>query len=422
MRTVGVIVEYNPFHNGHRHHLEESVRATGADAVVAVMSGHFLQRGEPALMDKWARAETALRGGCDLVIELPVAYATSAAEWFAYGAVGLLDATGVVDCFCFGSESGDIATLRRVAELAADEPADLRERIAAGLDAGQSFPDAYSAALRSGLEARGDREAAAFPLEQPNNTLGLHYLIARKRLGSRMEPYTIRRLQAGYHDIEAPAGSIASATALRRLIAGHGRPEAIASYVPPVTLDVLRREWEAGRAPVGWPLFAEQLFHQLLRLDTAELAGFRDVGEGLEFRIRRALPALSRLDVDELIGLLKTKRYTRTRLQRALLAVLLGIRKEDWHPAALREGLAYIRVLGFTPKGRELLRRMRKTAKLPVLMSAAGGGDAGLAGAGARYLELDARATGVYALAAGARDPRALLRDYYEPPVIVRPS
>jgi predicted nucleotidyltransferase len=428
MRTVGVIVEYNPFHNGHRHHLEESVRVTGADAIVAVMSGHFLQRGEPAIMDKWARAETALRGGCDLVIELPVAYATSAAEWFAYGAVGLLDATGVVDCFCFGSESGDIGTLLRVAALAADEPADLRGRIAGELAAGLSYPAAYSAALRESLAARGDHDAAAFPLEQPNNTLGLHYLIARERLGSRMEPYTIRRVQAGYHDEQVPDGSIASATALRRLIFGRGRPEAIASYVPPVTLDVLRREWEAGRAPVGWPAFAAQLFHLLLRRDAAGLAGYRDIGEGLEHRIRRALPALSRLDVDELIGLLKTKRYTRTRLQRALTAVLLGIRKDDWHPAALREGLAYIRVLGFTPKGRELLKRMRKSAKLPVLLSAAGGGDAGLSGAGARYLELDARATGVYALAAGAdrasggAGPRALLRDYYEPPIIVRPS
>jgi predicted nucleotidyltransferase len=418
MRTVGVIVEYNPFHNGHRHHLTESVRATGADAVVAVMSGHFLQRGEPALMDKWARAETALRGGCDLVIELPAVYATSAAEWFAYGAVGLLEATGVVDAFCFGSESGDIDTLLRIAALAADEPADLRARIAEGLGAGLSYPTAYSNALRAGLAARGDAGAAAFPLERPNNTLGLHYLIALKRLGSRMEPHTIRRVQAGYHDTDAPAGSIASATALRRLIFERGRPEAIAPYVPPVTLDVLRREWETGRAPVGWPALKEQLFHLLLRLDAAELAGYRDIGEGLEFRIRRSLPALSRLDADGLIGLLKTKRYTRTRLQRALTAVLLGIRKDDWHPGALKEGLAYIRVLGFTPKGRELLRRMRKTAKLPVLLSAAGGEDAGLSGAGARCLELDTRATGVYALAAGAAGPRALLRDYYEPPII----
>jgi predicted nucleotidyltransferase len=419
MRTVGVIVEYNPFHNGHRHHLAESVRATGADAVVAVMSGHFLQRGEPAMMDKWARAETALRGGCDLVIELPVTYATSAAEWFAYGAVGLLDATGVVDCICFGSESGDIGTLSRIAALAADEPADLRGRIAAGLDAGMNYPAAYSGALRQSLAARGDDAAAAFPLEQPNNTLGLHYLVALRRLGSRMEPHTIRRFKAGYHDPDAPAGPIASATALRRLISAEGRPEAIASYVPEPTLDVLRREWEAGRAPMGWPAFAEQLFHLLLRLNEAELAGFRDIGEGLEFRIRRALPDLNRLDVDDLIARVKTKRYTRTRLQRALTAVLLGIRKEDWNPAALRDGLAYIRVLGFTPKGRELLKRMRKTAKLPVLLSAAGGAEAGLSGAGARYLELDARATGVYALAARAREPRALLRDYYEPPVIV---
>ena len=127
MRTVGIVVEYNPFHSGHRYHLEQSVRACRADAVVAVMSGNFLQRGEPALMDKRARTETALRGGCDLVLELPVAYATSAAEWFAYGAVGLLDATGVVDALCFGSESGDIGPLRRIAAALAGEPEPFRE-------------------------------------------------------------------------------------------------------------------------------------------------------------------------------------------------------------------------------------------------------------------------------------------------------
>lgn len=122
MRTVGLIVEYNPFHNGHRYHLEQSLLASGSDAVVAVMSGHFLQRGEPAVMDKWSRTEAALRGGCDLVIELPVAYATQAAEWFSYGAVALLEATGVVDGFCFGTESGDLAPLMEAASVIAQEP------------------------------------------------------------------------------------------------------------------------------------------------------------------------------------------------------------------------------------------------------------------------------------------------------------
>lgn len=421
MRTVGIVVEYNPFHNGHRYHLEQSVRRTGADAVVAVMSGNFLQRGEPAMMDKWARAETALRNGCDLVIELPVIYATSAAEWFAHGAAGLLDATGVVDAICFGSESGDIRTLQRIAALAADEPADLRGRIGARLASGANYPAAYSAAVRDSLAARGDAAAAEFPLEQPNLTLGLHYLIALKRLASRIEPHTIRREQAGYHDEQPAAGAIASATALRRLLEQHGRPESIAPYVPAATMDVFVREREAGRAPLGWPAFAERLFHLLLRADAAELAAYRDIGEGLEHRIRRVLPALERFDVEALIDALKTKRYTRTRLQRALLAVLLGIRKDDWHPAALKEGPAYIRVLGFTPRGRELLKRMKKTAKLPVLLSAADGNGALPGGAGARHLELDVKAAAVYALAAGA-PPRAAFRDYYEPPLIAPPS
>src|SRR5262245_42398707 len=198
MRTVGLIVEYNPFHNGHHYHLQQSLKITDSDAVVAVMSGHFLQRGEPALLNKWTRAEMALRGGCDVVIELPVAYSTQAAEWFGYGAVALLEATGVVDALCFGSEAGDIRPLQRVARQLAHEPAAFEGLMADCLRGGVSYPAAYSEAVRQFMLAAGDAEAAAFPLAQPNNTLGLHYLLALERLGSAIEPFTLRREKAGY--------------------------------------------------------------------------------------------------------------------------------------------------------------------------------------------------------------------------------
>jgi predicted nucleotidyltransferase len=412
MRTVGIVVEYNPFHNGHRYHLEQSVRVTGADAVVAVMSGHWLQRGEPALANKWARTEMALSGGCDLVIEIPVAYATNAAEWFAFGAASLLDATGVVDAISFGSESGDIGMLRRIAAILAHEPPQLQQMIRDALASGASYPAAFSSAVRGYLAAAGDGEAAEFPLEQPNNTLGLHYMIALKRLGSAIEPYTIRREKAGYSQRDVTDGAIASATALRRLIAESGDPGSISAYVPNATLELVRREWQAGRAPLGWPAFADKLFHALAVSDTASLAEFRDIGEGLEHRIKQALPRLARLDFDSLIDAVKTKRYTRTRLQRALLSVLLGHHKAELAPDRLSRGIEYIRVLGFTAKGRTLLKRMRATAKLPVLLSAANPPIA------SRYLELDTQASAAYALGYAEANPRDLFRDYLEAPVI----
>jgi predicted nucleotidyltransferase len=410
MRTVGIVVEYNPFHNGHLYHLQQSKKITGADAVVAVMSGNFLQRGEPALVDKWARAEMALRAGCDLVLELPVAYSAQPAQWFAYGAVAVLDACGVVDALCFGSESGDLAALDAVAALLADEPEALARDMGALLRQGVPYPSAYTAAAGRILEARGMADLA-FSLEQPNHTLGLHYLIALRQLRSRIVPHSIRREKSGYNQTDVTDAAIASATALRLMIAGSGSWDAIAPYVPSSTLEILRREAEAGRAPVDWESFARPLFHELLRLSPAELAGFAEVAEGLEFRIRRAACELDEWRVSALLDRLKTKRYTRTKLQRTLLRILLGHRKEQLTRERLAAGVEYIRVLGFTERGRQLLADMRKRASVPVVHSAARGEWA--------YLAMDARASAVYALAYRRDDPAAALRDFRQPPVRV---
>ncbi|MBW7473342.1 nucleotidyltransferase [Paenibacillus oenotherae] len=411
MRTVGLIVEYNPFHNGHLYHLQQSVKITKSDAVVAVMSGNFLQRGEPALLNKWTRAEMALRGGCDLVIELPVAYATQAAEWFAYGAAALLDATGVVDALCFGSEAGDIGPLQRIARTFAHEPETFGGLMADALAGGVSYPAAYSAAVRRYMAAQGDDEAAAFPLEQPNNTLGLHYLLALERLGSRVEPFTLRREKAGYSQAEITDAQIASATAIRKLIAEQQSPLDAAPYVPAATMELLLRDCAAERGPASWQSYAAPLFHAIASSSAQSLAGIHEMSEGLENRLKQALPALPSLEVEALLNAMKTKRYTRTKLQRVLLAILLGHRKEQLSPEQLRGGIQYIRVLGFSAKGRELLKRMRKAARLPVLLSAV------RPPADYPYLELDVRATSVYSLAWPQATSRDLFRDYYEKPV-----
>ncbi|MFD0711229.1 nucleotidyltransferase [Paenibacillus sp. GCM10027626] len=412
MRTVGLIVEYNPFHNGHLYHLQQSKKITGSDAVIAVMSGHFLQRGEPALLDKWTRAEMALRGGCDLVIELPVAYSTQAAEWFAYGAVALLEATGVVDCLCFGSEGGMIAPLRRIAKTMAKEPASFGTLLAAALAGGSNYPSAYSSAVKQHMLLSGDDEAAAFPLNEPNNTLGLHYLLALERLESAIQPFTIKREKAGYSQANISDASIASATAIRKLIMEDKMPEAIAPYVPASTFELLMQQ--AGeRRLVGWEQLSRLLFHKIISESAAELNQYHEVTEGLEYRIKRLMPSLPRLTVASLLDSLKTKRYTRTKLQRALLAILLNHHKEQLGAEQLRAGIQYLRILGCSAKGKTLLKKMKGKAALPILLSAARPPEP------FPFLELDVRATSIYGMAQNNAAPDALYRDYYAKPIFI---
>ncbi|CAH0122102.1 tRNA(Met) cytidine acetate ligase [Paenibacillus sp. CECT 9249] len=417
LRTVGIIVEYNPLHNGHVYHFHQSKEQTGAGAVVAIMSGHFLQRGEPAIVDKWARAEMALAMGVDLVLELPVAYAVQPAEWFAYGAVRALDATGVVDALCFGSECGELTQLRALAKLLRDEPPGLRELVRAELKRGASYPTAFAAAVAAyaAASASGVVDAADLSalLAQPNNTLGLHYLIALERLRSAIEPYTVARVKAGYGEERFTDAHIASATAIRKRMAG-GDPEPVRPYMPEEAYRILRREIAAGRGGIGWEAFAGPLFHSLLARSAAELAGLHEVNEGLEHRIKQALPLLPSVSVAALLAALKTKRYTHTKLQRTLTHILLQHPKRLLTPDKLRQGAGYLRVLGFSRQGQELLKRMKKTAKVPVVTNAAQ--YANRTGADPLFA-LDLRASSVYAAATAASSPRALFRDYYEPPL-----
>jgi len=409
MSTVGVVVEYNPLHNGHLFHLTESKKATGASGVVAVMSGHFLQRGEPAMADKWARTEMALRAGCDLVLELPVAYSAQPAQWFAYGAVAVLEATGIVDSLCFGSESGRLESLLATAELLAEEREPFTSLLTEKIKLGLPYPAAFTAAAEAYLIEIGMREHA-FALSQPNHTLGLHYVMALLKIRSRIRPFTVRREKSEYGQTDITDARIASATALRQALLGDsGSLDLLEAYVPASTLEVLRRETDAGRAPIRWESFARPLFHELYRREAADLAEVAEVTEGLEHRIRDALTELPEWSVEALLQAVKTKRYTRTKLQRTLLRILLGHRKELLTPERLAAGVDYVRVLGFTEKGRGLLREMRGKAKAPVVTSAAK--------FDSPYLVMDARASAVYSLAFRDGDPSAALRDYTRPPI-----
>jgi predicted nucleotidyltransferase len=353
MRTVGIIVEYNPLHNGHLYHLQQAKLAAQADAVIAVMSGDFLQRGEPAIVSKWARTEMAIQAGVDLVIELPSRYATSAAERFAYGAIRTLDATGIVDYLCFGSEHGDISPFLTLAEQIETESSSFKETLAAQLQLGVSYPTAYANTIQTICQT----EQLQFDASQPNNTLGLFYVLALLRIKSSIQPLTIQRIASAYADQEPSHASIASATALRNAILKN--THAIDNYVPASTLRILQREFATDCGPITWDSLYPSLLHQLATLPTQQLKEIHDVQEGLENRLKQAIYAMDVSSFANLIDTLSTKRYTRTHLQRVLTNVLLNRTSADVLP--------YIRVLGFTAKGQQLLKKMRHTAKAPLI-------------------------------------------------------
>ncbi len=406
MNIAGVIVEYNPFHYGHQLHLDRTRQLTGCDAIIAVMSGGFTQRGEPASFSKWARAEMALHAGCDVVLELPSAYAVQPAEWFAYGAVAVLEATGMVDQLVFGSEAGSLEHLNDAAMLMEQEPPELKGSIQEHLKQGLSYPAALSrAASASGLLST----AAAAMLQQPNNTLGLQYIRAIHQLSSEITPLTIQREQSGYHDLEPTHEQIASATSIRHMLLHE--PERVAAYVPPATLKIMQREIAAGRGPI----YMDSLWLPLLQLiatsSPAALADYYDMNEGIEHRLKRLLPSLQEASVSQLIDSLKTRRYTRARLQRLLAHLLLGHRRELLHESMLRSGPGYLRVLGFTNRGRGLLKQMKSTASLPIVMRAADSEHP--------QMTLDIQATVMQAAGFTVQHMRDMYSDYYYPPVQV---
>ncbi|MBC8080671.1 MAG: nucleotidyltransferase [Gorillibacterium sp.] len=422
MRIVGLVVEYNPLHNGHVHHFQEAKRLTGAEAVIAVMSGPFLQRGEPAIASKWARAEMALHMGADVVIELPVAFSAQPAEWFAYGAVSALEATGLTDAIVFGSESGVIHRFQELAERLYEEPVEFRDLLRAQLVRGIGYPAAYAAATAAFVGGSTDEGL----LVQPNDILGLHYCLALRRIGSRMVPLTIARTGAGYHEREAAGGALASATAIRRLLMGGVNSLAAAGaaaelaaglaaarpFIPAYTHDILQREWAAGRGPIDWERFAAPLLHVLLTRSPQDLVKICEVTEGLEHRIKGALPTLDYEEgnlVQQLLDAIKTKRYTSAKLQRTLLRILLDHSKADLSREVLSKGVPYLRILGFSTRGRQLLKQMKSTASVPIVIKATK--------ETSPLLTLDLRAAAIYALSGPVPESRELFRDYYQAPL-----
>ena len=408
MKAAGVIVEFNPLHNGHIQHLNETRRITGREHIIAVMSGNFVQRGEPAICDKWRRTKMALLAGVDIVIELPVGYVISGADYFARGAVKLLAATGVVDRLCFGSESGDLALIEEAGRVLALEPDEYKAVLHRELQKGQSFAAARGAALESVLKAAvGDVPAGL--LTKPNNGLGMEYCKALWLTGRPMEVFTSYRAAGG-----------PSATAIRKMIRDAARQMQHcvgADGNPPEHVrDDCHRPLRCSfpaykKATAGMlPQYVLEIIHEAFNAnELAQLDDFSDIfryllfakevhmGEGLENRFRRF--ARERSSLTELLDTVKTKRYTYTHLQRAALGVILGMRSADLAPYENAGGPAYIRVLGFRRDAAGLLGEMTRRAGLPVITT----GEAmdKLEGPAAAMLAKEFEAGDIYRLAFG---------------------
>lgn len=371
MNVVGIVTEHNPFHNGHLYHVEKARELCDAEFVVSVMSGHFLQRGEPSLFNKWARAKMAVLGGVDLVVELPTAFAVRSASIFAHGSVSLLNSMGVVNHICFGSEAGNTDELWPAARLLCREPEDFRTILSGYLDKGLSYPSARSKAMEEYFALNGSDKVSASLFSSPNNILGIEYMRSLLTLGSNIEPVTIKRFAAGYHDTDIGSGrSIASATSIRVELntTGGSMTEKVENVVPSSTAKIIDDETFNGRGPVFIENYARLLYYLLRTTTPSHIASLCDVAEGLENRILEA--ARSTGSVKDLINNIKSKRYTWTRIQRIVTYIMLEFTSSMARSFDVT-GPRYIRVLGMSDKGRDLLRVVKKKADLPVIMRTA---------------------------------------------------
>ncbi len=403
MKIIGIVSEYNPFHNGHAYQVQKSVQDLNADGVVAIMSGNFVQRGFPAIQDKWLRAEMAVKAGVNLVIELPTYYATSSAENFAMGAVTLLEATGVVSHLSFGSEFDDLSCLNAIAEMLVNPTEAFNEALRVTLDKGLSYPRAREIALNATMPEL----ANTLHLNQSNVILGIEYLKALKQTNSTIKPFLVKRKGKSYHDVALDVSvdvPFVSATAIREAYFTSIETLQIEKYMPE----------ESAKAMNNSPYNAvriedyEKLILYALRKSTPEaLSKLKEVSEGLENKL--ALAALKCSNYAELLVAIKSKRYTMTRINRILLNVLLGIERENYD----LKTQGYLRILAFDATGKKIIREIKKKGYLPLITNINKHADLLKSNP---LLQLDVKATNIYQLAQKEPKLQAGGRDFLQKP------
>lgn len=405
LKATGIVVEYNPLHNGHVYHAHQAKETTEADIVIAVMSGNFLQRGEPAFVDKWTRAKMALESGVDIVFELPYRFATGNAPIFALGAISLLDAAGC-SAYCFGSEDGDIEPFQNSLDLINLSKNEYESAVKSAVQDGVSYPMALNNAYHS-IQSNAEKDRSLADLSKPNNILGFHYMQAALSIDSQMKPATIKRLGADYHEKDLIAKKFASATGIRKSFFSTNTLDEVADFIPPATKSILSH-WKAERGQFGnWDTFYPYLRYSILRDGPDRLRHIADISEGIENLIYRA--AQKNNSFQTFMEEVKSKRYTWTRIQRMLTHILTGftydMRSEMDEPA-------YLRLLGMTNDGRTFLNERKKDLPIPLVSKVAAYSDPSL--------NMDIRASDIYALAIGIDSGCALTGlDYTISPIMI---
>lgn len=431
MKTIGIITEYNPFHNGHLYHLFKAKKMTEADYVITIMSGNFLQRGEPAIINKWSRTKMALYAGVDLIIELPFVFSTQDANGFSFGAVKLLDSLQMVDYLCFGCETDNLDTLYSISNFLHIEPQKYKDLIIYNSKKGFEFPKTRSQALCEyhrkfgidGLEKISPLDLRKL-LKYPNNILALEYIKHLLNLKSKIQPVAIKRIGAGYHQKNI-TGNISSATSIRNEILNNLRSpktdlfmlnDKIKSTIPSSVFPVLERELREERGPITLDSYRQFILATLRKMPLEDISRIQGVTEGLENRIKEA--SLKSYTVDQLINSIKTRRYTRTKIQRIILHLMMNLSKKDVK-IFNRCGPLYARILGFSKKGKTLLRTIKKNSSTPLvsklsnyLRQTASWENINIRNRSTKMLNYDILATDIYVLGSKKAENRIARLDF----------
>ncbi|WP_416176343.1 nucleotidyltransferase [Clostridium sp.] len=364
MNIIGIVAEYNPFHNGHLYHIQNTKKLTNCDGIIAVMSGNFVQRGLPSIIDKWNRTKICLLNGIDLVIELPVLYSVSSAEFFSYGAVSLLNSLGVVNGICFGNESTDIKLLELISNILLYEPAEFKNQLKCEINSGTAYAKARNSSLIKFLSENyniNQKDKLEYVISSSNNILAIEYIKSLKKLKSNINIFSIKRQGENYNSLSIKS-KFSSASAIRNFLKTGDSIYKIKTTMPKNTYNLLKKLYESNYNFSLENLMVPYLKYKYIS-NKNSILNLPDVSEGIENRIFKSIE--NNDSYDGIIKSSKTKRYAYSRISRILCQFFLGF--ENFNTEKLRKNpCPYARVLGFNSTGRKILREIGNKSSIPV--------------------------------------------------------
>lgn len=420
MNTVGIVAEYNPFHNGHLYQLEQAKKMTNSQYTVIIMSGNFVQRGEPSIVNKWTRTRMALLNGADLVIELPVHFSTSSAEFFSFASVKLLNDLGIIDNLCFGSELGNTYELEEIASILCNEPEYFKEKLSIYLKEGFSFATARSHALTDYLT---DHHILDLPkdeltqiIKSPNNILGIEYMKSLLKLNSKIKPYAVKRVGASYHG-DNISDNLSSASAIRKIL--KKSPDdlnTLAKYMPSSAYNLLETSIQSGEGPIFFDDCSSLINYKLKVSTKDQMENCIDVSEGIQNRFKKAVINYS--TISDIIGYTRTRRYPISRIQRTLLHILLSLHKEDFWNFVENGFAQYVKILGFRKDSSDLLKSLKTNCNLPIISNVKDSINV-LNDTGLKMLKDEIKCSDIYNIIIGDKYGTPCKNDYSHPIIII---